>query len=411
VLVAGATVVVAHQVAQDVALRHAKMRGVSFADVVSGPLVSRGVTAGRPRDLEAFSTVMRNRLRDKSMVHIKVWSPDGRVIWADEPGLRDHVFPLEPGVRRLFRAGGAIADMSSLDKPENVDERGEPPLLEVYAAARDKSGRRIVVESYWSAAHLNEDAAAVMRRVAPLALGALLLFAALIFPLAWSLARWADRAQQESQRMLRHALSASDLERRRIARDLHDGAMQDLSGAGYALTAAAAGIPAEAKVSRLIIDELTVIVKHASASMRSMLADIYPADLAHDGLVGGVEELARRAEDAGVKVDVDVTDLEFASADVAQLGYRVIREGLRNVVRHAHASRAEVRGTRSGADVVISVADDGRGLAPPAADSGHVGLRLLGDTVHDLGGTLVLAPGPEHGTVLSATFPANISVR
>ncbi|HVI20159.1 MAG TPA: hypothetical protein VM712_17405, partial [Gaiellales bacterium] len=195
-LVAGATVVVAHQVAQDVALRHAKMRGESFAGVVSGPLVSRGVTAGHPRDLEAFSTVMRNRLRDKSMVHIKVWSPDGRVIWADEPGLRDHVFPLEPGVRRLFRAGGAIADMSSLDKPENVDERGEPPLLEVYAAARDKSGRRIVVESYWSAAHLNEDAAAVMRRVAPLALGALLLFAALIFPLAWSLARWADRAQQ-----------------------------------------------------------------------------------------------------------------------------------------------------------------------------------------------------------------------
>jgi signal transduction histidine kinase len=409
--VAGATIVVAHQVAQDVALRHAKMRGVTFARVVSGPLVSRGVTAGRPRDLEAFTTVMQNRLRDRSIVHIKVWSPDGRVIWADEHGLRGRRFALEPGVRRLFRTGGAIADMSSLEKAENVEERGERPLFEVYAAARDKTGRRIVVESYWSAAHVDDDAAAVMRRVAPLALGALLLFALLIFPLAWSLARWAERAQRESQLMLRHALTASDLERRRIARDLHDGVMQDLSGAGYALTAAAAGIPAEARVSRRIIEELTVIVKHASASMRSMLADIYPADLAHDGLASGVAELARRAEDAGIKVDVDVADLESASVDVAQLGYRVIREGLRNVVRHAHASHAEVRGTRSGADVVISVVDDGRGLAAPAAGNGHVGLRVLHDTLRDLGGTLVLAPGREHGTVLSATFPANVSVR
>src|SRR3954468_8748282 len=89
VLVAVATFVVARQVAQDVALRHARMRGATFARVVGGPLVTPGVTAGRPQDLAAFTAVMRNRLRDRSMVHIKVWSPQGRVIWADEHGLRD----------------------------------------------------------------------------------------------------------------------------------------------------------------------------------------------------------------------------------------------------------------------------------------------------------------------------------
>src|SRR3954468_20972089 len=80
VLVIVATFFVSRGVSRDVALRHARARGVTFAQVVGGALVTRGVRTGSPSSLTAFSRVMKNRLRDHSMVHIKVWDPSGRVL-------------------------------------------------------------------------------------------------------------------------------------------------------------------------------------------------------------------------------------------------------------------------------------------------------------------------------------------
>src|SRR3954447_14489201 len=116
VLVIVATVFVSRGVSQDVALRHAKSRGITFAQVVGGPLVDRGVRTGDGASLQEFSRVMRNRLRDKSMVHIKVWDRAGQVIWSDEAALRGKTFHLEAPVQRLFGTGGAVARMSNLDK-------------------------------------------------------------------------------------------------------------------------------------------------------------------------------------------------------------------------------------------------------------------------------------------------------
>src|SRR3954451_14477718 len=85
----------------------------------------------------------------------------------------------------------------------------------------------------------------IMRRFAPLPLGALLIFALLVLPLARRLARRVEQAQVERSRLQQHALSASDLERRRIARDLHDGVMQELSRACCPLSAANFIVPPE----------------------------------------------------------------------------------------------------------------------------------------------------------------------
>lgn len=242
-VVAAATVVVARQVSRDVAVNEAKSRGETFARVVTAPLADGRFVAGDPVRVEYFSRIMRNRLQDRSMVHIKVWDRTGRVVWSDEPGMAGRVFDFEPAVQRLFTTGGTVASMSELDKEENAGELPEAPLLEVYAATENVDGTPLIVESYWSADHIDADARTVMRRLAPLSIGALLLFALLILPLAWSLARRVDRAQAESRASLQHALSASDLERRRIARELHDGVMQDVSGAGYALAAARSSLP------------------------------------------------------------------------------------------------------------------------------------------------------------------------
>lgn len=408
-VVSVATLVAARALSHDIAVRHAKSRGIGFARVVGGPLVDRGVMEGDPDSLSAFGRVMRNRLRDKSMAHIKIWTRDGRVVWADEPHLRGHTFPLEPNVRALFRTGGAVASYSSLDKDENVGERHEGPLLEVYAAAPSRNGSRIVVESYWSDDQIDEDARAVLLLLAPLPVGGLLLFAAVVLPLARSLARQVDEAQAQSRRSLQGALSASDLERRRIARDLHDGVLQDLSGVGYALSAISKTLPTQAGSTRGVVDDLTHVVVRVGESLRSLVADIYPAHLARDGLGVAVSDLAARCRHEGVAVEVTVADdVEALPLPVKQLSYRVVREGLRNVVRHSGADEAEVRMICNGSGLDVTVADNGRGPGTREPKEGHVGLVLLEDALTDVGGELLVETRPTGGTVLEARLPLDV---
>jgi signal transduction histidine kinase len=410
-----ATVFVAYQISRDVALRHAEARGASFARVVAAPLVDDRLRKGDRHALRDFSRVMDNRLAEKTIVHIKVWDQRGRVLWSDTPGQRGQVYPLEPAVARVARTGGAIASMSELDRPENAGDTATSPLLKVYVGTRDKQDEPVLVETYWASSQIDTDVRAVMLRLAPLPLIALLLFAASLLPLARSLARRVDAAQADSQKHLQHALSASDLERRRVARDLHDGVMQDVSAAGYALSAVSTALPAEAETSRRLVGEVSTLLRQVGESLRSLVADIYPPNLARDGLSIAVEDLADRAADQGVTVQVDIP--VEASRDlplpVAQLCYRVIREALRNVVRHAQATTAEVRAVIGEGEVWISVADDGRGLPEPRKDASgsSFGLRLLEDTLVDLGGELALEPGARGGAVLSATVPFQVGLR
>lgn len=408
-VVSVATLVAARALSHDIAVRHAKSRGTTFAHVVGGPLVDQGLMAGDPRSLAAFSRVMRNRLRDRSMAHIKVWDRSGRVVWTDETNLRGRTFSLEPDVRRLFRTGGAVASYSSLDKDENVNERVEGPLLEVYAAARSRDGSRVIVETYWSDDQIDDDARAVLLRLAPLPIGGLLLFAAVVLPLARSLARRVDEAQAQAQRSLQSALSASDLERRRVARDLHDGVLQDLSGVGYALSAISKTLPSQSGSTRRVVDDLTHVVVRVGESLRSLVADIYPAHLARDGIGMAVSDLAARCRHDGVAVEVSVEDgVEEVPLAVKQLSYRVVREGLRNVVRHSGGDEAEVRLSRNGTAVTVRVADNGRGLPERGPQEGHVGLLLLEDALSDVGGALLVGPGPAGGTVLQAQVPLDL---
>ncbi len=406
VVVGVASITVANSVSRDIALRDAVVRGGTFARGVAGPLVSGGLREADPRSVEAFGEVMTNRLRDGSMVHIKVWDSDGHVIWSDQPGLNGRRFTLEEEVRELFAEGGVVGELSSLGGSENALERREhTQLLEVYAAAPAADGRRVVVESYWSTDKIDNDARAVLRRVVPLSLGTLGLFSLLVFPLAWQLAARVDRTQRENGMLVRHALAASDLERRRIARDLHDGVLQDVSGAGYALSAASSYMTEEAELPRRLVAESLSSLHRIGASLRSTMADIYPASLAASGLQAAVEELAAQAEARGVSVHVDVSGVAGESPEAVQLSYRAIREGLRNVVNHSGAQHASVMARRTGAMIEITVDDDGQGPGDAVAGEGHVGLQLLRDTVDELRGSLSVAGGESGGTVLTLRFP------
>jgi signal transduction histidine kinase len=210
--------------------------------------------------------------------------------------------------------------------------------------------------------------------------------------------------------MMRHALLASDLERRRIAQDLHDGVIQDLAGLGYVLPTARRELHADGDLAlaRTTLDRATGMLQQDVVRLRALLTDLYPPDLQGQGLVSAVGDLVQTiTSDAGLDATVRIDPELDVPVDAGRLAYRVVREGLRNVVKHAGASRVEVEVSREADDVLVRVADDGRGpaSAPEEAPRGHLGLRLLTDTLSDFGGRLDLEPGPRQGTSLLARFP------
>lgn len=409
-IVSFASVLVAESISRDIALQEAVARGRTFARTVGGSLVDAGVRRGDTASVAVLSRVMNNRLREGSMVHVKVWDADGTILWADQQGLRGRHFELEQEVVAVLDSGSVVGSVSEGDETQGVESQDEGELLEVFAAAKSEAGEPIIVHSYWSAERLDDKADSVLGRIAPLSVGALILLAIVVFPLAWSLARRVERVQGENGVLVKHALDASDAERRRIARDLHDGVLQDVTVVGYQLATAVTTDTEHSARSRLLLDQASDGVRRIGESLRSTLADIYPVDLASQGVGPAVEELAMRArEEAGVEVRVDIGGLAGESCEVLRLSYRVIREGLHNVVRHAHARHAEVVATRKGDMIHLRVDDDGVGPGNGDGGQGHLGLTLLRDTMHDIGGTFTIAAGPGGGTHLGVTFPKDVA--
>lgn len=152
------------------------------------------------------------------------------------------------------------------------------------------------------------------------------------------------------------------------------------------------------------------VLRRDVAALRSMLIDIYPSDLSGPGFEVAVRALAHQAQDASVQVAVVLSTADGVSLDARRLVQRVVREGLRNVVKHAGASCAVVTVESRDGTVVVEVSDDGMGveeLLQPG--KGHLGLLLLGDTLDGFGGSLVVRRAQPHGTLLQATFSADLT--
>jgi two-component system, NarL family, sensor kinase len=155
-------------------------------------------------------------------------------------------------------------------------------------------------------------------------------------------------------------------------------------------------------------------VRGAVESLRRLMVDIYPPDLSGAGLPGAIDDLAEPLRQAGITVHVRAEQLPGASSEVAAVFYRVARESLANVAKHAQASTVEVDlgpdHAASTPTVVLRVADDGIGIRPEQLDKraeGHLGLRLLIDRIADQGGELRIEARPDGGTAAVARMPVD----
>jgi signal transduction histidine kinase len=203
------------------------------------------------------------------------------------------------------------------------------------------------------------------------------------------------RAQLEEVRASRSRIvEAADAERRRIERDLHDGAQQRLVALAMRLEQArdtSAGATA-------LIDATTAELLTAVREVRDLARGLHPTILTDSGLAAAVEALAERTPFA---LTVDVTDARF-SQDVEVAAYFVVAEALTNVARYAGATQARVEIQREDGRLAVTVTDNGRGGADPEVGSG---LRGLADRLAAIGGELRVASPPGHGTTITASIP------
>ena len=194
-------------------------------------------------------------------------------------------------------------------------------------------------------------------------------------------------------------VAAADEERRRIERDIHDGAQQRLVALALELKSAQRrlGDDVDPELEALLVsaaDELQVAVEE----LRELAHGIHPGVLVQGGLAAALEELAGRSP---VSVTVEATQ-DRLSPEVEGTAYFVASEALANVVKHARATRASIRATRANGTLVVEVVDDGVG---GAASRNGSGLRGLADRVEAQGGTLRVESAPGSGTRVVGEIP------
>ena len=317
---------------------------------------------------------------------IRLWNPAAERIfgWSGEEMLGRGGLPMAPASKRaesedLFarvRAGESVSDY------ESVRQRKDGALVAVSIAAapvRDGSGRVVGnMVAYTDITERKAQEAEVHRLNAELH--------ARLEELAASRAR---------------IVTAGDVERRRLERNLHDGAQQRLVALSLSLRVALAKLDSDPAAARATLagagDELAL----ALAELRELARGLHPAVLSDHGLRAAVEMLAGRSP---VPVEIADVPAERLPEPVEAAAYYLIAEALTNVARYADASTVRVQVAVSDAGVLVEVSDDGVGGADPGTGSG---LRGLADRVEALGGSLEVASPAGAGTSLRAEIPAH----
>ena len=192
-------------------------------------------------------------------------------------------------------------------------------------------------------------------------------------------------------------VAAADQERRRVVRDLHDGAQQRLVHTIVTLTLAQQALQASDEQAPSLVGEALEHARQGNTELRELAHGILPAVLTRGGLRAGIYAVLSRLD---LPVDLDVPAERFPP-EIEASAYFIVAEALTNVVKHAHAEHAEVSAFVEDGTLRVEIRDDGIGGADPDGQ----GLVGISDRVTALGGRLDIDSPPGGGTRLAATLP------
>ncbi len=203
-------------------------------------------------------------------------------------------------------------------------------------------------------------------------------------------------------------VDAQEQERHRIARELHDDIVQQLTLVGLGVDELRSEFNASAKTE---LDKLYDQVSVVSKATRDLSHDLYPFTLEYLGLAGGLRKLCR---DTGAKSDLVISFSEKGvpsrlQSDISRCLFRIAQEALQNIVKHSQARAASMELKVRGGQVLLRIVDDGIGITPEQHHSGGMGLASMRERVWALDGTCKITSGPLKGTIVEASVPTKYS--
>ncbi len=399
-----------HRIATDEALREATRLTQVVAQSVITPEIDRSVLSGDPAVVGRLDELMAAGVIGDTIVRVKLWTPDGQLVYSDEHRLMGLGLKPAREIAEVARTGRPTAELSELEAEENGFERSLGDLFEVYAPLRAADGTVLVAETYQTTRALETATDSLWRAFWPLLLAAVAALALAQLPIGWWYGRRSRQLGEERVELLGRAQRARQDERSRIASDLHDGVVQDLAGMSFDLAATAEQVdtlPREDVVAAL--RNGSQVSRSAIAQLRTLLLRLHPAD-DEDALdlTRALPDLAEELKGRGVAVQLDVEPVGL-DEELRALVLRAAQEGIRNVARHAAATRATISLRQHDGQATLTVEDDGQGMTPrdlvDQRAAGHVGLTLLAHRVRTQQGELTISSEPGRGTRLTVSLP------
>lgn len=214
-------------------------------------------------------------------------------------------------------------------------------------------------------------------------------------------------SDQDRRHLLAQLIRAEELERSRIASEIHDGSIQTLSAGRLRLGAIADELDEPER--REMLREVDHTLLRAAQELRELVFDLRPPSLDESGLPSALREYLDQLHAIhGIEIDLEVLDTPELPPEIAGTAYRIAREAVSNAQKHSGADRIDVVVATSGRGLVVRVRDDGRGFDPDAELTGaHFGLSLMKERAEATGGSLRIDSSSDRGTRIECEIPLN----
>ncbi|WP_424346932.1 sensor histidine kinase [Kocuria sp. CH-021] len=397
-------------VAEEHAVEHVLRVTQRLANYAVAPLITDELLAGGPAATAQLDVRLQPWLNDGTIRRIKIWDAEGTIVYSDEHELIGQNYGPPAWDGDLVARGEGVATVEHQQDPENSHESGAGQLVEVYVGFVPAGGEQLVFEAYYDDSIVRDEQRSVLMGMAPAFLLTLLLFQLAQLAPAVGLARRIQDHRTARAQLLQHAVDAAELERVRVARDLHDDVIQELAGLSYSLEAQemTAAVPEQ----RSALGRSRSVLQGSLRTLRGITTALYSPDLLTLGLPRALARLADPLAQRGIDTSVQISPAVLLTPEQEGMFLKVAREAFANISKHAHASTVRLRLDAEPGATVMSITDDGTGFDDSrGSPEGHLGLRIMRDIADAAGAALELSSRPGVGTTVLVTLPHDAVTR